>query len=88
MNRVIWKYVLELTDEQKVEMPSGALILSFQRQGDNLCVWCLIDLSIPKVYRTLRIHGTGHQNIESHERHVASIQDGSFVWHLFDCGEF
>lgn len=90
MKRVIWKFVLELKDEQQFEMPSGALIVSFQRQNGKMCIWCLVDPSIPMVFRTLRIHGTGHHNILPYEKYVGSVVDEekASVWHLFDCGEF
>lgn len=90
MKRVIWKYVLKLTDEQRIRMPDEAEVLSFQMQAGQLCIWCLVNPEAGEVNRAFKIHGTGHHNIMPYEKYVGSVVDEqtASVWHLFDCGEF
>lgn len=58
--RTIWKFPLTLQEYQYVDMPSGSCVLSAQRQGDDLCMWCVVDPA-DKARRLVRICGTGHE---------------------------
>lgn len=61
MSLAVYKYALATEDEQTIRLPRGAQVLSFDAQGDNLCVWCLVDptetLIVPARFR---VAGTGH----------------------------
>ena len=61
----IYKYQLEITDQQIIEMPKGTELLSAQFQGKNLCVWALVspDYEVKKGVKQygFRIFGTGHE---------------------------
>lgn len=90
MNHVIYKYPLEVTDRQDVEMPQGAKILSVQTQGEVVCLWALVDKQREIVRRKIRILGTGHEHEESYTSgYIGTTQqaNGALVWHVFDEGE-
>ena len=82
----IWKFELEVTDEQEVEMPQGAQLMDVQEQGGKVCLWAAVDSEAPKEKRTIEIIGTGHPiDVENVDRvYVASTQQGPFVWHVFE----
>ena len=85
-SQVIWKFNLELIDEQKVLMPIDPLILTVQMQGDNLCVWALVDPNLSKTnkMRTFYVVGTGHP-VPKNTRYINTVQEmgGKLIWHIF-----
>lgn len=92
----IHKFPLGLLEGQVVEMNQGAQIKSVQMQGENLCLWALVDTERPKVKRRIYIYGTGHEIFPPHlyAPFIGTVQvEGgartlpSLVWHLFDGGE-
>lgn len=62
--KVIWKYTLQITDRQTVEMPIGARILSVQPQYPHdkvVQVWALVDdQETGMEEREFMCCGTGH----------------------------
>lgn len=85
--KTIWKYPLAITDEQTIRMPIGANILSVQFQGDALCLWAMVDSTIPKEGRHIQIHGTGHDcyDVSSAKYIGTALQPGvPLVWHVFE----
>jgi len=52
MNKSIWKYQLEVTDNQIVKMPKDAEILSVQTQNEEVCLWALVIPNNDKEDRT------------------------------------
>ncbi len=81
----IWKYPLVLTEEQEIEMPSGAKPLCVQMQGGSLCLWAMVDSFEDMESREVWIFGTGHGFYLKIDRveHIDTVQDGSLVWHVF-----
>ena len=47
--RSVWKYELDLKDEQSVPMPKGAQGLCVQVQGEIPCVWAYVESTAPLV---------------------------------------
>jgi hypothetical protein len=92
--RTVWKFPLEVTDWQEIEMPQDAEILHVGDQSPatsprrTLEVWALVDPNNPRVARKFAIHGTGHPVTEG-GTHIGSIitAGGALVWHVFDHGE-
>lgn len=83
----IWKYVLGITDHQKVALPKGAQVLSCGIQRDVLCIWVLVDPDVQLEDRGFYIHGTGHfVNPELIGEFVGTffLAEGSLVFHLFE----
>jgi hypothetical protein len=68
----VYRYPLDVTDEQTVEMPAGAQILTVARgegsrrvmlgvgSHEPVEMWALVDPQAPLQKRRFRIAGTGH----------------------------
>lgn len=83
--KTIWKYTLAIIDEQVLEMPGGATILTAQMQGRGLCLWAIVFPKRPLKQRTIRIIGTGNDMPTDMELvPIATAQMGSLVWHVFE----
>lgn len=79
----IYKYKFE--DGRPVEMPIGAKILSIQTQNDRPYIWALVDIDVECEFRYFSIVGTGHDFPEADDfTYINTIQDGPFVWHIFE----
>jgi hypothetical protein len=82
--KTIYKYPIEITDEQTVSMPMGAQILSAQMQGTQLCIWTLVEVGNVNCNRRVRIFGTGNTvKLDGNWKFVDSVQERIFVWHVF-----
>lgn len=88
----IWKYPLDILGNQLIEMPQGAKLLSVQMQGDQPCLWTLVNPLATRVLRGIYIVGTGHDLTDIYHtmgRHigtfqVAGIVVGALVFHAFE----
>jgi len=56
----IYKYSLEITDAQMIEMPEGAEVLTVQLQEEIPCIWAKVSPANKMVKYKVRIIGTGH----------------------------
>lgn len=56
----VYKYPLLILDEQEVEIPNGADLLTVQMQNGKPCLWALVETQSPPVKRKILIRGTGH----------------------------
>jgi len=83
----IFKYPLEKSDTNYIQLHKGSRVLAFQDQGFTLCMWVYCDPSLEMELRRFRIYGTGWQ-MESLEqqpmRYIGTAQQGPMVWHLFE----
>ena len=84
----IYKYPLELTDTQFVELPLGAEILTAQMQGDQLCLWAMVN-TLPeaiKKNRRIEIIGTGNPVPTGDLKYISTIQieGGRLIFHIFE----
>lgn len=89
MNREIWKFELKTTDNQKIEMPVGAEILTVQTQNETPCLWALVDPNADKETRCFEVFGTGHSvnyDVGVARNYIGTYQlhDGSLVYHFFE----
>ena len=88
MTKRIFKYPLQITDEQTVEMPLEAIILCVQIQQEEPCLWALVDPTLPSTTRRkIRIIGTGQPIFDVDKLiYIDSIQQlgGKFMWHVFE----
>jgi hypothetical protein len=80
----IWKWPLQILNEQTLNLPIGALWLDVQMQGGEPHIWCLCDANAPLEPRRLAIHGTGNPMPDDPGEYLATFQTGAFVWHLFE----
>jgi hypothetical protein len=94
----IWKFPLEITDEQVIQLPAGAELLTVTAlwvpvpvkgvPGERPCLWALVDDECEPTPREIRIYGTGHAiKVDlSKYKYVGTFQvlNGSFVGHVFE----
>lgn len=79
--KTIYKYRFA----EKIEMPKGAQIISCQYQYGELYLWVIAGTNNEIETRNFVIYGTGHEidpNLGLF--HIATVQDGPFVWHIFE----
>ena len=84
--KTIWKYPLEITDKQMIELPIGAEILSVIAQGDVPTLYAVVDPGQQaKVEIKVRVVGTGHPLGSPELPFVGTVSThgGSLVWHVF-----
>lgn len=83
--KTIWKFELEITDEQTLECPSNFEPLCVQVQRERLCLWAKVDPDSKLEARKFYVHGTGHRIANLTARYVGTVQThgGSLVWHVF-----
>lgn len=84
----IWKFPLAVTDFQKIDMPKGAQVLTVQRQGEQACIWALVDTDKEYDVRGFWIFGTGNpiEHSDRLGRYVGTFQalGGALIWHVFE----
>lgn len=82
----IWKFPLRITDEQTLNLPASAELLSVQVQDDAPCLWVRLDPAAAVLPRRIVIHGTGHSVPPSTGRHLGTCQfrGGALVFHVFE----
>jgi hypothetical protein len=84
----IWKWTLQVTDLQQVQMPRGAQVLSVQMQGGAPQLWALVDEKASTEPRTFATYGTGNPmpEVADYGRFVDTYQmhGGSLVFHVFE----
>lgn len=86
MSKTIWKFPLHGPGQFTASMPDGAEIIDAQMQGGVPCLWAIVDVGAIQRTREFRIFVTGQRLDESLSRkdHISTVQDGSFVWHIFE----
>ena len=87
--QAVWKCILDVGERQTISLPRGARLLYAREQGENVCVWALVDLKEVATSRTLLVYGTGHP-IERAGPYLGSahLDGGRLVFHVFeDAGE-
>jgi len=90
MHKKIYKYKLQITDKQQVQMPKDSLLLSVHRVGEDLCLYALVDPNTPQVdIRHIEVVGTGNpikydMGIERKFLGTVVLLDGKFVAHVFE----
>jgi hypothetical protein len=83
----VWKFPLEITDEQEIDIPAHAQLLDAQMQNGQLCLWALCNVNNPSVKRKIFIFGTGHKiDFSEVGSYVSTFQmeNGELVFHVFD----
>lgn len=82
MSMTIWKYPLETTGPFELSLPYGAEILTADVQGEQPCLWALVDAENTEETRRFAIVGTGHP--APVRGYLCTFQQPPFVWHLFE----
>lgn len=81
----IYKYQLKIVDEQTVDMPANAKILTVQSQNGNPMLWALVNSATPPEEQTIRIIGTGHPIEDFYSlEYISTFQTPhGLVFHVF-----
>ncbi len=86
--KTIWKYILKSEDEQIIEMPRGAEILTVQLQNHALCLWAIVYEHVPKTPRKIIIYFTGEEitKDKNNLKYIGTCQlsDGKIIVHVFE----
>jgi len=80
----IWKFKLD--PECTIDMPKGAQVLSVREQGEDICLWALVDPHAEKEQRRFVGFGTGH-DVPGYPMNfigTAHLHGGSLVFHIFE----
>ena len=84
----IYKYPLEVTDTQFIELPLGAEILTAQMQGNQLCLWAMVNSSPDAIKKNRRIEiiGTGYPVPTGDLKYISTFQiaGGGLTFHVFE----
>ncbi len=83
----IYKYELQMTSVQHLELPLACRILKMDVQHQRPFLWCWVDTEVATETRRFVLVGTGHEIDNPLElTYIDSIQvmDGALVWHLFE----
>lgn len=82
----IWKFPLQITDEQTLEIPKYSEMLAVQVQNGVPCLWARVDPTASKETRKIITHGTGHQVPPATGQYIGTYQvaGGDLVFHVFD----
>ena len=85
--KVIYKYELDTTDINVVEMPKGGEILCVHTQNDIPYIWVLVDPNETQMNRIIETFGTGHPiNENDKRRYIGTYQqyNGQLMFHCFE----
>jgi len=87
MIKTVWKYKIPIADEFEIEMPAFSKILSFQSQGNDLCLWALVFPELEKIKEKFILRGTGHLiDCDLDLDYIGSVQIKVYetlIFHLF-----
>ena len=89
MEKSIFKYTLETTDSQIINIPKDAEILTIQTQFEEPQLWALVNPENEIVERYIEIFGTGHPvycDMGIERKYIATYQlsGGNYVFHAFE----
>ena len=80
----IYKYPLNMLDEQTIIIPENHKILCVHMQGQTPCMWAMVDPNKTNISLKILVYGTGTPIVDPEMlSYISSIQIGFFVWHIF-----
>lgn len=85
--KIIYKYRLNLTNQQQIQLPEAAHILDIQKQDEGYQLWALVDTDNPLRDYHVTMVGTGDPIPDfvdlTGNLFNCTTQDGWAVWHWF-----
>ena len=90
--KTVWKFPLQLTDEQTIEMPFGSKILHVGEEaskssigGSEFAIWAQVNTSVKyNMKHRIYIVGTGQKMPDNEVSYIGTFISGKFVWHVFE----
>jgi hypothetical protein len=83
--QVIWKFTnkVRFGGEFEIEASADAIPVLFGKQGSTWNIWMQVTPAMTqrKIFRFVMV-GTG-MRIPNDHKHIQSVQDGVYVWHLY-----
>lgn len=83
----IFKYPLGIQKEQTLELPLTAKVVAVGNQFEVLCLWALVDPTLPVSPYQIRVFATGGEISQVHGGltfyGTVSTAQGNFIWHVF-----
>lgn len=81
--KTIYKYPIEITDEQFIDIPRDhEIIRAGLDPAGHVCIWAEIDKSSPTTPVGIYVLGTGHP-VPDNAVHLGSFVQIPFVWHVY-----
>ena len=87
--KIIYKYNLNISPKNEIEMPQGSKILSVQIQYEDPVLWALGDTEKPLEKRSFLFIETGAQideEVLNNHEYISTVQcrGGRYILHLFE----
>ena len=81
----IFKYKLQITDIQEIEIPEFSNILAAQMQHGELQLWVAVNEKFQTYRQKIALYGTGNEITGYPGRYVSTVQlyNGDLVFHVF-----
>jgi len=80
----VYKYPLEVTDYQTLDLPNKSQILTVQVQDGTPTIWVLVGTDMAFEQRHIRMAGTGHAIKEDIVSYIGTFQLKGYLGHLFE----
>lgn len=82
---VVWKVTLSIGKLDQIRsLPEGAKVLTAQMQAGVPTLWVLCEPLRTAENRFFDVLGTGWDGIGPNHKYISTVQDGPFVWHVFE----
>ncbi len=85
--KAVWKFPIQVADEQIINIPLGATLLTVQVCRGEVCIWALVDTAEKPSSVKIITHGTGHpaDDVWNAANYIGTyqIQQGEFVGHVW-----
>lgn len=86
--KTVWKFPVSRASITRIDIPFDAKIalVGLDPATGGVAIWVQLEKTAEKETRRFRVYGTG-QDIEPDDRHVGSVIDRDFVWHVYEMVE-
>ena len=81
--KTIHKFPIRTTDKQIITGQFHEITHAGLDPNGSLCVWAEIDLDQQEHHLTIFVIGTGNTMPDYPMRHIGSVVQGPFVWHVY-----
>jgi hypothetical protein len=85
-DRLIYKYILEISETNVLDLGVNDRVLTAQTQGDHIALWVIHWPHHHKVKRAFRIYGTGTliSPNDGVGGYINTVQLNGYVYHIFE----
>lgn len=83
MNTIYKFPIQQIAGTVLISTPRIVRWLDVQMQHNLITLWAVVDPDSEIGPQEIYIRGTGHPMLGTEGKHLGSVQDRAFVWHLF-----